>query len=381
MERHDSLIRDRLLQEIAMHTASTSAKRLLAVLSLLAALAAAPVAAQSAFTYQGQLFDTGGIATGAYDFVFRAFDAAAGGTQLGVDSAVNGVSVLDGQFTATVDFGAGVFDGSPVWVEISLRPSGGGAFVTLAPRQEVTPSPLAINSHLVDGLDVSQLQVPGPPGPQGDPGPPGPQGPQGPQGPTGPQGPAGPQGDPGPQGPQGPQGDPGATGPQGPQGPQGPTGATGPQGPQGPTGPTGPQGPQGPQGPSGVVASAMVSGFSVSPIPSTLSFLGPFATVSITSGQKIQVIVSAGLGANASGANGLNLYICYQLSGGGTLTTDPYGGIFGLTETANQRHVVTMHVILSGLSAGTYLVGLCGQSTSPNWTNNEYNYTSALVFN
>ena len=104
--------------------------------------AAAPAAAQTAFTYQGQLFDSGGIATGNFDFEFRAFDALTAGTQVGTTSVANGLAVFEGQFTATVDFGAGVFDGTPVWVEVSVRPASVGAFTVLTPRQPVTPAPL-----------------------------------------------------------------------------------------------------------------------------------------------------------------------------------------------------------------------------------------------
>jgi hypothetical protein len=346
--------------------------------ALALAVVAAPAAAQNAFTYQGQLFDTGGIATGNFDFEFRAFDAASGGAQLGLTSTASGVAVLDGQFTATVDFGGGVFDGAEVWVEVSVRPAGGGAFTVLAPRQKVTPSPLSINADLVDGLDSTELQIPGPPGPEGPPGPVGPQGPQGPTGATGPQGPAGPAGPQGPQGAQGPEGPQGPQGPIGATGPQGPTGATGPQGP---TGATGPQGPAGPQGPSGVVSFAATAGDGLPP-GTTNAFIGPTLNVTLAAGQKAMMVVHKALGSFAAGGGtSLNIYPCYQLTPGGTLTTQN-GGIFGLTVPQNQRQLFGINWIFSGLSAGTYTIGMCGSTPTPaGWNNNEWGYISAIVFN
>ena len=52
--------------------------------------------------------------------------------------------VTDGLFTVTLDFGGGVFVGTPYWLEIGVRTNGGGSFATLNPRQPLTPSPYAI---------------------------------------------------------------------------------------------------------------------------------------------------------------------------------------------------------------------------------------------
>lgn len=184
-------------------------------------------------------------------------------------------------------------------------------------------------------------------------------------------------------GAQGPQGDPGPAGPAGPAGPkgdQGDTGPAGPAGPVGPTGATGPAGPQGPQGPSGVVGSAFIAGASTPPT-STLSFIASPATVTVETGQRVSVTSSAGLGAGASAASNLNLYICHRVSGAPG-PTQIGGGIFGISSPASTRNVYTLSAITSpGLAAGTYQVGLCGSSATPdNWTNNEWSYTSALVF-
>ena len=145
--------------------------------------ATAPVFAQpltNAFTYQGEFRNAGSPVTGTADFQFRLFSAASGGTQVGPTLASNALSVTDGQFSVSLDFGS-VFDGNQRFLEIAVRsPAGSGNFVTLASRQPLNAAPYAL--HALN---------PGPQGPQGDPGPTGPAGPQGPQGIQGIQGPPG----------------------------------------------------------------------------------------------------------------------------------------------------------------------------------------------
>jgi hypothetical protein len=55
------------------------------------------------------------------------------------------VSVANGVFAVNLDFGSG-FPGASRFLEIRVRPSGGGAFTTLTPRQPVTSSPYSIKS-------------------------------------------------------------------------------------------------------------------------------------------------------------------------------------------------------------------------------------------
>jgi len=42
----------------------------------------------------------------------------------------------------TLDFGSGVFTGNARWLEIAVRTNGASGFVTLTPRQPLTPTPL-----------------------------------------------------------------------------------------------------------------------------------------------------------------------------------------------------------------------------------------------
>jgi hypothetical protein len=91
----------------------------------------------TAFTYQGQLKDGGSPATGAYDMTFRLFDAETVGNQVGADLPQAGTTVTDGLFTVSLDFGAGMFDGTPRWLEIEVNT------VVLSSRQALTSTPYA----------------------------------------------------------------------------------------------------------------------------------------------------------------------------------------------------------------------------------------------
>lgn len=370
-------------------------------------------AAPLALTQQGRLFGSdGNPVAGTLDVEFAIY--ANEGDAVPLWSEVHSVTFDDGFFSVSLGsltpLDPDTFDGSVRWVGVTV-----GSDPEMSPRAPVLSVPYALSAENATGdITPSSITIPGyglvinaqgewvgdPSGLQGPQGPPGPQGIQGPQGPagamgsTGPQGAAGPQG---PQGPAGPQGATGATGPQGPAGPQGnpgpagpagAAGATGPQGPagpagpagatgaQGPAGPAGATGPAGPQGPSGVVGQGFSTGSAT--VGSTLAFIGPTVSVTVAAGQKVYVSSNAALGANATAATSLNIYICYQ---SGSITQVGFGS-FGLTAAANQRQMYGLSAVITGLSAGTYLVGLCGSSTnSANWTNNEYGYTSALVFN
>ena len=97
------------------------------------------------FTYQGQLRDGGAPADGDYDFIFRLFDAAAGGSQIGADVLVDDQAVVGGLFTVELDFGASAFAGDARWLEILIQPGDSiDSYTTLSPRQPLTASPYAL---------------------------------------------------------------------------------------------------------------------------------------------------------------------------------------------------------------------------------------------
>jgi len=95
------------------------------------------------FTYQGELSESGSAADGAYDFRFRLFDAASGGAQVGSQVTVSAVAVSGGLFSVPLDFGPAALSGDRRWLEIGVRPAGGGGYQTLSPRSEVTAAPYA----------------------------------------------------------------------------------------------------------------------------------------------------------------------------------------------------------------------------------------------
>jgi hypothetical protein len=98
------------------------------------------------FTYQGKLTDGGAPANGNYDLQFALFDSADGGAQVGQPQTINAVSVRAGVFTVALDFGANAFPGASRFLEISTRPSAGGAFTLLTPRQVIMSTPYALRS-------------------------------------------------------------------------------------------------------------------------------------------------------------------------------------------------------------------------------------------
>jgi hypothetical protein len=134
------------------------------------------------FSFQGKLNDGGNPANGTYDFEFKLFDLAIGGTQQGPTAPLEDVQVTNGTFTVQLDFGAN-FAGANRFLEIMVRPGAStGAFSTLVPRRQVTSTPYALQVDTAHVAEVSTSQAP--PGLTGPPGPPGPTGTTGPTGPT-----------------------------------------------------------------------------------------------------------------------------------------------------------------------------------------------------
>ena len=100
----------------------------------------------TAFTYQGRLNANGGPANGSYDLTFTLFSVTNGGGSVAGPLTNSATAVSNGLFTATIDFGTGVFNGTSYWLQIGVQTNGGSGFSTLAPRQPLTPTPYAIYS-------------------------------------------------------------------------------------------------------------------------------------------------------------------------------------------------------------------------------------------
>jgi hypothetical protein len=112
----------------------------------MAAACSRSFAQTTAFTYQGSLANGGLPANGSYDLTFTLFSTNAGGAAIAGPVTNSATAVSNGLFTVTIDFGAGVFNGGNDWLEIAVQTNGGSGFTTLAPRQQITPTPYAIYS-------------------------------------------------------------------------------------------------------------------------------------------------------------------------------------------------------------------------------------------
>lgn len=122
---------------------------LITALATFAAPAVAQVPLGSAITYQGTLQDGGSPANGTYDFRFELYDASTGGTLVVPAEFADDLAVVDGLFTALVDFGS-AFGEDARWIEVAVRPgASAGAYTVLKPRQLVTPAPVAL--YALDG--------------------------------------------------------------------------------------------------------------------------------------------------------------------------------------------------------------------------------------
>jgi hypothetical protein len=117
---------------------------ILPCLFLTAVRAPAQTPLGTAFTYQGQLQNSGSPENGSCDLQFKLFDAASGGNQIGATITDTSVAIVNGLFTVALDFGAGAFGGSARWLEIGVACPTGSGITVLAPRQQLNPSPNAL---------------------------------------------------------------------------------------------------------------------------------------------------------------------------------------------------------------------------------------------
>src|SRR5215213_4349080 len=102
----------------------------------------------SAFTYQGRLDNSGLPANGVYDFEFGLYSSPNFNILLGT-VARGGISVINGVFSVNLDFGSAPFTAinADKFLEIRVRPAGGGNYTVLSPRQPVLSTPYAIAAN------------------------------------------------------------------------------------------------------------------------------------------------------------------------------------------------------------------------------------------
>jgi hypothetical protein len=135
--------------------------RLAILAAVVAALVSLPSTAQvtTAFTYQGELEQSGAPATGDYDFEFRLYDMQTGGSQVAGVVSASDVFVDGGLFNVELDFG-NVFGLDELWLDVRVREgTSGGGFTSLLPRQRITPAPIALSAQSVAPGTVGSAQI------------------------------------------------------------------------------------------------------------------------------------------------------------------------------------------------------------------------------
>jgi hypothetical protein len=119
-------------------------------------------AQSTAFNYQGYLNDGGNPASGIYDVRFTVYDSTnSPGNILAGPITNSGTTMSNGLFSVTLDFGADVFTGPGRWLQLDVRTNCSVMFTTLAPRQQILPTPYAVMagsaSNLLGTLPAAQL--------------------------------------------------------------------------------------------------------------------------------------------------------------------------------------------------------------------------------
>lgn len=123
-------------------------------------LQSAALADGSAISYQGRLNDGTNRAQGWFDLRFSLYDAPTEGAAVGTTLTNAAIEVRDGLFAVQLDFGTGIFNGAPRWLEIGVRTNGTEEeFTTLSPRQALAPVPYALYAPVAGtaGTAISAL--------------------------------------------------------------------------------------------------------------------------------------------------------------------------------------------------------------------------------
>ena len=118
--------------------------------------AAAPLG--PAFTYQGQLRESGQPANGLYDLQACLFDDPVNPVPLACSANFDDVPVEEGVFSVVLDFGTTPFAGEQRYLELRVRSgASSGAYTFLAPRQLIRPAPEALRAAAASAAPWSGL--------------------------------------------------------------------------------------------------------------------------------------------------------------------------------------------------------------------------------
>ena len=133
---------------------------------VLAASPATTAPLGTAFTYQGQLNQSGSPINGAAHLRFSLWDAAGsgqppvGGSQIGASQLVANIPVTNGLFTVQLngggEFGPNAFNGNARWLQIEVCADPGcGTLTVLSPRQPLTGTPYALGPWQTSGSNLT----------------------------------------------------------------------------------------------------------------------------------------------------------------------------------------------------------------------------------
>ncbi|MBX3244656.1 MAG: tail fiber domain-containing protein [Acidobacteria bacterium] len=110
------------------------------------------------FTYQGKLTVGGTAANGSFDLIIQLYNESERGDLLG-EQTIEGVQVANGIFTVNLEFETGLFHRFETsYLDIWVRPSEGGEYTQLTPRQQIGSMPyskIADRSKEADSLNCS----------------------------------------------------------------------------------------------------------------------------------------------------------------------------------------------------------------------------------
>lgn len=123
---------------------------------IFAAVISSPLtfAQTSAFTFQGRLTDNITTANGTYDFEFYLYSTATGAGQISpIPQTRTGVSVTNGIFTVSLDFGqAQLTSGTDRYLEIRVKRPVDAIYTPLSPRPQLTSSPYSVSALQANAL-------------------------------------------------------------------------------------------------------------------------------------------------------------------------------------------------------------------------------------
>jgi len=100
------------------------------------------------FQYNGILIQNGVTIYGTYDFEFVLYDSPNDVNLAAMPVFIEDVNVIDGHYSVEMDFGSGVFDRNPRWLEIWSKLAGTkNPYITSGKREKLSPVPYALFAY------------------------------------------------------------------------------------------------------------------------------------------------------------------------------------------------------------------------------------------